>query len=90
MTDRSSRFRDAPSYLRDLGGREVELYQPREIPLTLVSGEHRVGGDERLDAIAHRYYSDPFQYWRIADANPSEAPEDLLEPGRALLLPVVD
>jgi len=90
VTDRSSRFRGAPTYRRVLGGREVELLQPREIPLSVVSGEHRVGGDERLDALAHRYYSDPFQYWRIADANPSEVPEDLLEPGRALLIPVAD
>lgn len=90
MTDRSSRFRAAPTYRLDLGGHEVELYQPREIPLTLVSGQYRMGGDERLDAIAHRYYSDPFQYWRIADANPAERPEDLLEPGRAVLIPVVD
>jgi nucleoid-associated protein YgaU len=90
MTDRSSRFRAAPTYRLNSGSREVELYQPREIPLTLVSSKHRVGGDERLDAIAHRYYSDPFQYWRIADANPSEAPDDLLESGRSLLMPVVD
>jgi hypothetical protein len=90
MTDRSSRFRGAPTYRREIGGRPIELYEPRAIPLTLVSGEHRVGGGERLDALAARHLGDPFQYWRLADANPSLTPDDLLEAGRVLRLPVGD
>jgi nucleoid-associated protein YgaU len=90
MADRSSRHRRGKTYRRQVGDREVELLEPRAIPLSLVAAQHRVGGDDRLDLLAHRYYSDPHQYWRIADANPSDSPEDLLEPGRVLLIPEAD
>ena len=87
MADRSDRHRDTPTFTRAVGGREVELYEPRTMPLDTLAARHEVTGDDRLDALAWRYYSDPHQYWRIADANPTEAPEDLLEPGRVLLIP---
>lgn len=90
MADRSSRHRLTNTYRRRVGLRELELYQPREAPLSLLAGQHQVDGDDRLDLLAQRYFSDPLQYWRIADANPSTAPEDLLDPGRTILIPEPD
>lgn len=90
MPERSSRHSRSVTYRRTVAGREVELYEPRAIPLTIVASRHRVAGHERLDLLAHQHYSDPLQYWRIADANPSDAPEQLLEPGRELDIPEPD
>ncbi len=90
MAKRSSRHSASPTYRRSVGAREVELYQPRAIPLSLVATRHTVRSHERLDLIAQRYFSDPLQYWRIADANPSDAPEELLEPGAVLDIPEAD
>lgn len=90
MADRSSRHDRNTTYRRRVGERDVELYKPRAIPLSIVATRHEVAGHDRLDLIAQRYFSDPFQYWRIADANPSDAPEELLEPGRELDIPEPD
>lgn len=90
MADRASRHRLARTYRRRMGDRELELLEPREVPLSLVAVQHRVEGDDRLDLLAQRFFSDPLQYWRISDANPSDAPEDLLEPGRFILIPEAD
>jgi len=87
MAKRSSRHAATPTYRRSVGTRQIELLQPRVIPLNLVATQHTVAAHERLDSIANRYFSDPLQYWRIADANPSDAPEDLLEPGAVLEVP---
>lgn len=87
MADRSSRHDPKRVYRRQLDGREIVLYEPREIPLGTVRSRHRVAGHERLDLLGQRYFSDPLQYWRIADANPSDGPEELLEAGRELDIP---
>jgi hypothetical protein len=91
VANRSSRHESLATYRRrsSVGPieRELELYQPRTIPLGIVASRHRVMGHERLDLLAQRYFSDPLQYWRIADANPADAPEDLLEPGLTLDIP---
>ena len=47
-------------------------------------GEHTVGDGERLDLIAHLHLNDPEQFWRIADANPTLAPQALEAVGRRL------
>lgn len=90
MANRSSRHRLSRTYRRKIRGREIEIYEPRVVPLSTLGARHRVTGDDRLDLLAHEYFSDPLQYWRIADANPSAAPEDLLEPGRVLDIPEPD
>lgn len=41
--------------------------------------EHRVIQQDRLDNIAHKYYGDPEQFWRICDANAVMHPLDLTE-----------
>ena len=88
-TDPSSRHGAQPTYQVALapGDPPVELYQPREIPLPAPSVVHTVGAGDRLDLLANRYFGDPFQYWRIADANPALAPEDVLDPGAQIAIP---
>lgn len=89
MSDPSSRHDAQPTYTVVLAAGEspVELYQPRVIPLPPTSVLHTVGASDRLDLLANRYFGDPFQYWRIADANPALAPEDVLDPGAQLSIP---
>jgi nucleoid-associated protein YgaU len=48
---------------------------------------HTVAAADRLDLLAQRYLGDPFQFWRIADANPALTPEDVLDPGARIAIP---
>jgi hypothetical protein len=88
-SDPSSRHGALPTYEVVLapGAQPIELYQPREIPLPPASVIHTVGAGDRLDLLANRYFSDPFQFWRIADANPALTPEDVLDPGAQIAIP---
>ena len=89
MSDPSSRHETLASYEVVLapGADPIELYQPRDIPMPPPSVAHTVGPGDRLDLLANRYFGDPFQYWRIADANPALAPEDILDPGAQISIP---
>lgn len=88
MSDPTSRHDGAASYQVELGGVVViELLVPRVPPQVRPSLVHRVEAGDRLDLLAARYLGSPFEYWRIADANPGLAPEDVLEPGATLLIP---
>ncbi|MGE6761881.1 hypothetical protein ACQKGO_27965 [Corallococcus interemptor] len=89
MSDPSSRHKDLPTYTVPLGpeGAPVSLYVPRVAPRVPTSLLHKVVAGDRLDLLAQRYFSDPFQAWRIVDANPTFEPEALLEPGTVLLIP---
>lgn len=89
MSGQGSRHKGLATYARapSGGGAPVELYQPRITPRTEQALLHRVTAGDRLDLLASRYYGDPLQYWRIADANPARLPEDLLEVGRVLVIP---
>jgi nucleoid-associated protein YgaU len=87
---RSSRHHGLPTY-RAGEGRPTspELYRPRLVAPTEPALVHRVQAGDRLDLLAARYFGDPLQYWRIADANPALSPDQLLEPGRVLSIPRV-
>lgn len=87
--DPSSRHQDLPTYKVQVaaGGPELELYVPRQPEPQARALLHKVVAGDRLDLMAGRYFGDPFQYWRIVDANPAFAPEELLEPGRMLVIP---
>ena len=89
MTDRSSRHAQLPTYRRQVPGREAdgEFYQPRFRRQPAQDVSHRVQATERLDHIAFRYFGDPHEYWRIADANPATDVDALAEPGRLLAIP---
>ena len=86
--DPSSRHQGLPTYTLELGaGESVELYEPREIPEPAADSTHVVAASDRLDLLANRYFGDPFQFWRIADANPALTPEDVLDPGARIAIP---
>lgn len=68
-------------------GQSVAAFGIRFIPLTPAGFMHTFSGHERLDLIAYQYYRNPEKFWLIADANTAMDPEDLLEPGRQLLIP---
>jgi hypothetical protein len=89
MANRSSRHAQLASYRRRLPAlqQEVELYQPRLRDVPPGSRSHRVRPGERLDLLAFRYYDDPHQYWRLADANPDRELPELAVAGRRLEVP---
>ena len=99
MVKRNSRHAQLDSYrrppVRRLPGPEqqVELLRPRLRPSPAdVNGatrtrSHQVLAGDRLDLLAYRYFDDPHQYWRIADANPDIDLQTLMEPGRVLNIP---
>ncbi|MCC5031709.1 LysM peptidoglycan-binding domain-containing protein [Streptomyces sp. WAC 00631] len=50
---------------------------------------HTVSAGERPDQLAQRYFGDPGQWWRIADANPVLDPRELTaEPGQEIAIPL--
>ena len=87
--DPSSRHNDLGTYLVVLapGTDPVELYEPRTTTIPAASVVHTVVAPDRLDLLANRYFGDPFQFWRIADANPALSPEDVLDPGMTIAIP---
>ena len=47
--------------------------------------EHTVLSGDRLDNLAHQYFTDAERYWQICDANNAMRPDELTEtPGRKL------
>jgi nucleoid-associated protein YgaU len=91
MIFKGSRYQGIDTYqVTDQFGRPVSALKIRYIPSTPAAYPHVVMGDQRLDLIAFKYYGNPEKFWLIADANTGEMdPEDLLVPGRTLLIPPV-
>jgi nucleoid-associated protein YgaU len=85
----SSRHEHVGTYRAGQGPGAPELFQPRFAARAERALEHRVVAGDRLDLLAARYFGDPLQFWRIADANPASSPDELLEPGRVLVIPRV-
>jgi nucleoid-associated protein YgaU len=87
--DPKSRHAELESYELVLvpGERPLRLFVPRRIEEPAPSLLHTVTASDRLDLLAHRYLGDPFLFWRIADANPALAPEDVLDPGAEIAIP---
>jgi hypothetical protein len=50
---------------------------------------HEVTDFERLDLLAHRFFGDPEQFWRLCDASMELRPEDLEVVGRRIPIPLV-
>ncbi len=90
MSSRRSRHAELPTYTVEptcTPGEAVELYQPRIAEPPATDQVHTVRAAERLDQLADRYLGDPHLFWRVADANTADAPDDLLDPGRVLDIP---
>ena len=88
MIFKGSRYQNIPTYtVAGPGGDPVTALRIRFIPDTRAGFLHAYSTDERLDLLAYRFYRNPEKFWLIADANSEMDPEDLLEPGRQLLIP---
>jgi len=89
MANRSSRHAQLATYRRRLPvvDQEVELYQPRLRQTPPSNRLYRTRPGDRLDHLAFRFYDDPHQYWRLADANPDRELPDLVRAGYLLRVP---
>ncbi len=91
MISRTSRYYATATATLRVGGQDVTylrrrfLPQPEDLALRNV---HVVGPDERLDRLAAAEYDDPEQYFQVADANRAMRPDDVVEPGRRLRIPL--
>ncbi|SFS96500.1 hypothetical protein [Saccharopolyspora flava] len=87
---RTSRYHDAEVAVhRRPDGSEVRYVKRRLIPKNDDStSPHVVAEGERPDHLGQRYFGDPGQWWRIADANPVLDPRELTdEPGKVIGVP---
>ncbi len=88
MIFKSSRYAKVGVYtVTDAQGREHPALKMRLIPPTPAVFRHTVKEGDRLDLLAFKYYGKPDRFWRICDANTAMQPEELLEPGRPVLVP---
>ncbi|MGW7487933.1 hypothetical protein [Streptomyces sp. NPDC054786] len=74
-------------------GTEVRYARRRLLPPLDEAAEetvpHTVSSGERADQLGQRYFGDPGQWWRIADANPVLDPRELTdEPGERVAVPL--
>ena len=90
MFVKGSRYESVPEGIyQDPRGRQIPYKLLRIIGPTQSLQAHTVRSLDRLDMIAFQYYDDPEQFWRICDANFAVFPDELLEVGRRLLIPLV-
>jgi hypothetical protein len=88
MIFKGSRYQNVGLYqATDAAGRTVTALKPRFIPPTAAGYLQGFTADMRLDLLAYKFYGNPEKFWLIADANDAMDPEDLLQPGRQLLIP---
>ncbi|MEU7469971.1 hypothetical protein AB0A94_15775 [Streptomyces sp. NPDC044984] len=94
---RTSRYHDAEIGIhRTADGTEVRYAKRRLLPPlpddpddAQETQAHTVASGERPDLLAQRYFGDPGQWWRIADANPVLDPDELTaEAGRVIRVPL--
>ena len=88
MIFKGSRYQGVNVYTVAMtNGQTVSVLGIRFVPDTPAGFLHTFSSDQRLDLIANQYYLNPEKFWLIADANNVMDPEDLLVPGRQLLIP---
>jgi hypothetical protein len=89
MFERGSRYEGVPDAVHTTpDGRTIRHKRLRIIPGPGGAAEHVLKQEERLDRVAHAWFGDGRQWWRIADANLELDPARLeAEPGRVLLIP---
>lgn len=91
---RSSRYHGVEiGVYRAEDGSEVRYAKRRLLPPLAEAAEevvpHVVRSGERADQLGQRYFGDPGQWWRIADANPVLDPRELTdEPGEEIAVPL--
>lgn len=92
MFSKISRYRGLPAVaVPDAQGRVLASSSLRLLPAATGVFQHAVEEFDRLDHLAYKYYDQPRDWWRIADANPGFlSPLALLghEPRRTLRIPL--
>jgi nucleoid-associated protein YgaU len=79
----------ADAIYKDASGRQFSYKLLRLTPNAPALLVHTVVQEDRLDLISATFYTDPEQFWRICDANFAMRPDDLLQVGLILQIPVV-
>ena len=88
MIFKTSRFAQVGVYsVTDAQGRTHQALKVRFIPPTPAVFRHTVTEGDRLDLLAFKYYNKADRFWLMCDANNAMRPEELLQPGRAVLIP---
>jgi nucleoid-associated protein YgaU len=88
MIGKNSRYARLETYtIIDAHGITRTALKMRLNPPTPAVFQHTVKENDRLDLIAFQYYGKADRFWRICDANNEMLPDDLLEPGRQVLIP---
>ena len=92
MFDQTSRYASlGTSQITTPDGRTITFAPRRLLPqsrtLTILSTTALNEG-ERLDLFSARVLGDPLLFWRICDANDAMDPQDLVEPGASLSVPL--
>jgi nucleoid-associated protein YgaU len=90
MFSSTSRYANiADAIYQDPRGRQFPFKVLRLIPAAPTLLLHTVVQEDRLDLLSATFYTDPEQFWRICDANFAMRPDDLLQIGLRLRIPVV-
>jgi hypothetical protein len=72
MFDKLSRYRKLPNVTApDAEGRVLASKDLRLLPTVTGTFRHTVESGDRLDQLGYKYYSQPLQWWNIADASPA-------------------
>lgn len=88
MIFKDSRYARTETYIvTDAHGNPHPALKIRLIPRTAAVFRHTVTDSDRLDLLAYQYYGKADRFWRIGDANNEVQPDDLLQPGRQVLIP---
>jgi len=88
MFFKGSRYEKVGEYSpTDITGKSIKVKRLRPTPVTSGRFLHTVKQGDRLDLMAAKYYRDPKRFWLICDANNKLYPNDLLEPGRKIIIP---
>jgi nucleoid-associated protein YgaU len=84
-----SRYLKVKEYtVQSARGRNVAVKRTRSTLSLAGSFQYTVKSGDRLDLLAQKFYRSPRKWWLICDANPDVMyPDDLLEPGRVLIIP---
>jgi hypothetical protein len=70
MFSKISRYRKVPNVTApDAKGRFLASTDIRLLPSVTGAFRHTVEAGDRLDQLAYKFYSQPLQWWNIADAN---------------------
>ena len=89
MFFKGSRYEQVPEgVFKDARGRQIPYKLLRIIADAPSLQTRIVQSLDRLDMLAFQYYDDPEQFWRICDANLAIIPDELLEVGKRLLIPL--